>query len=437
MLHKFVLVLFLSVGCISGLNAQYAASPYSIFGIGKTSNYGLTYNKNMGGLGISNGKSWILNNVNPAILPINNFSTFDAGLYVEQRNLSTSDLTQTNTTGGLSYLTMGFPIINTKWTMSFGLMPYSNVSYNITTSGSVINREEANAEYQYEGSGGINQVYMSNGWRLIKDFLFIGARAGYAFGTVKNNTTINISETVFEDEEDAVGVNKEFRSSQFYRSNRYSDFLFEGGLYMTKKIGKQVSANLGLVYELSADLKTTRNEKIEIIDSSTPTPPTDIIMDNAKGTTFLPQKFGGGLSLTKGYKWTFGVDYYSRDWSKFKSDFGEEQDLTKSYEIIVGGEFTPDLFSVSSYLDRVTYQFGFNYEQTPVRINNVNIDDFGINFGVSLPVGNSSIFNVGFKYGQLGTTSNGLIKENYFKLNLGMTFNDRSYGWYRNQRKFN
>jgi hypothetical protein len=85
----------------------------------------------------------------------------------------------------------------------------------------------------------------------------------------------------------------------------------------------------------------------------------------------------------------------------------------------------------------VTYQFGFNYAQTPVRINNVNIDDFGINFGVSLPVGNSSILNVGFKYGQLGTTSNGLIREDYFKINLGMTFNDRSYGWYRNQRKFN
>jgi len=437
MLNKFVLVILLSVGCIAGLNAQNAASPYSIFGIGIVSDYGLTYHKNMGGLGISNGKSWILNNVNPAILPINNFSTFDAGLYVERRNLTTSDLSQSNTTGGLSYLTFGFPIINTKWTMSFGLMPYSNVSYNITTSGSVINHDEATADYQYEGSGGINQVYMSNGWQIIKNFLFVGARTGYAFGTVENNTTIKISETVFKDEEDVVGVNKEFKSSQFYRSNSYSDFLFEGGLYMTRKVGKQVSANLGLVYELSANLKTTRNERIEIVDSSTPTPPTDNILENAKGTTFLPQKFGGGFSLTKGYKWTFGVDYYSRDWSKFKSDFGEGQDLTKSYEIIVGGEFTPDLFSVSSYLDRVTYQFGFNYEQTPVRINNVNIDDFGINFGVSLPVGNSSIFNVGFKYGQLGTTTNGLIKENYFKLNLGMTFNDRSYGWYRNQRKFN
>ena len=91
---------------------------------------------------------------------------------------------------------------------------------------------------------------------------------------------------------------------------------------------------------------------------------------------------------------------------------------------------------VQSYLSRVTYQFGFNYEKTPIQINNTIIDDFGINFGVSLPVGNASIFNFGFRYGQMGTTSDGLIQEDYFRINLGMTFNDRSFGWYRNQNKF-
>ena len=168
-------------------------------------------------------------------------------------------------------------------------------------------------------------------------------------------------------------------------------------------------------------MKTKREPRLQIVDGSL-NPPSDTIVDNASGITFLPQKFGFGLSVSKAYKWVFGVDFYSRDWSEFKSDFGTEQELTKSYEIIVGGEFTPDFFSVNNYFERVTYQFGFNYEQTPVMINNVNIDDFGINFGVSLPFGNS-IFNVGFKYGQLGTTSNGLIREDYFKINTSIHFN--------------
>lgn len=437
MIKKYGFIFFLVLGIAIGLKAQNAASPYSIFGIGTTSNRALTYHKSMGGLGISNGKPWILNNINPALLPLNNFSTFDAGMYAEQRTLTTSELTQSNTTGGLGYLTVGIPMKPNKWTMAIGLMPYSNVSYNIVASSDVTNREEADADYQYSGNGGINQVYLSSGWQLVPKFLYIGARVGYVFGTVTDETTVSLSERIYKDEDDETGVAKSFLPSSFNRSSRYSDFLLEGGLYMKKRIGKQTDINFGFIYELASNMNTTRDELIQIIDPETAFPPTDTVYYSEKGITFIPQKFGGGLSISKEFKWTFGIDYYSRDWSQFSSDFGSEQALTKSQEIIVGGEFTPDFFSAKSYLKRVTYQFGFNIEQTPIKINNTQIDDFGINIGVSLPVGSASIINLGFKYGQLGTTSNGLIKEDYFRINLGVTFNDRSYGWYRNQRKFN
>ncbi len=435
MIKKLVFSLLLSTVSVLGAIAQSASSPYSLFGIGIVSKRGLVYQNNMGGLGISNGKVWILNNINPALLPLNNFSTFEAGLYTEKRTLNTSDLKQSNTNGGLSYLTFAFPITNGKWTMAVGLMPFSDVSYNITTSSNVVNREEATANYQYTGNGGINQVYVSNGWQIIPNFLSIGARVGYAFGSVNDESFIDISERVYINEEDTVGFPKQFNSSVFKRTSRYSDFLLEGGLNMRKRFGKKMEVNLGFIYELASNMNTKRDETLEIVDDS-PFPPTDSILTNVKGTTFLPQKFGGGLSITKIYKWTFGVDFYSQDWTKYKSDFGAENGFTNSYEIIVGGEFTPDFFSATSYLKRVTYQFGFNYEQTPVMINNTNIDDFGINFGVSLPVGSASIFTVGFNYGQQGTVSDGLVKEDYFKIRLGMTFNDRSYGWYRNQGKF-
>lgn len=433
MIKKFVLSIFLLSGIAAGVNAQIAASPYSIFGIGTLSSKALIYQNNMGGLGISNGKSWILNNINPALLPLNTWSTFDAGLSVERRDLNTSELKQSNTSGGLSYLALAFPIRSGKWTMAAGLMPYSNVSYNITASGSVSNRDEANANYQYTGSGGINQVYLSSGWQLIPNFLSFGVRAAYSFGTVTDESIVDVSELVYIN--DSTGIPKNIKSATFYRSSRYSDFLFESGLNMKKRIGKDKEVDLGFVYEFASNMNTTRDERLEIIDNNVFPPPTDTIVHNANGITYLPQKFGVGLSISKAYKWTFGADFYSRDWTQFTSDFGTVQELAQSYEIIVGGEFTPDFLSVNSYLKRVTYQFGFNYEQTPVKINNKNIDDFGINFGVSLPAG-ASIFNFGFKFGTLGTSSNGLIREDYFKINLGMTFNDRSYGWYRNQSKF-
>jgi hypothetical protein len=433
---KRLVLFFALIAVWADSDAQNAASPYSLFGIGILSGSGLTYQESMGGLGISNGKYWVLNNVNPALLPMNSFTTFDLGLYTERRNLTTTDLSQSNTTGGLRHLTLGIPLKNLKWSMALGLMPYSNVSYNMTTTAPVNNWENANANYKYIGSGGINQVFLSSGWQIIPKYLSVGVKAGYAFGTITDETRIGIEETVYEDEGDEIGTQKLFEPSRYYRASRYSDFLFQGGINMKKEIKNNMEASLGFVYEFGADMNTTRSELVEIYNPNDPKTPTDEVLSDGKGNTYLPPNYGFGLSFTKQNKWTFGIDYYMRDWAKFRSDFGTDEPLTNSYKIIVGGELTPDITSINSYMKRVTYLFGFNFEQTPVMINNTNIDDFGINFGVSLPVGNASIFNLGLKYGQLGTTSNELIREDYFKINLGMTFNDRSFGWYRNQNKF-
>src|SRR5690606_871093 len=104
---------------------------------------------------------------------------------------------------------------------------------------------------------------------------------------------------------------------------------------------------------------------------------------------------------------------------------------------ILGGEYTPDFFSVNSYLKRVTFMAGVNYTKTPISVENEDINDFGINFGASLPITNGSTVNLGFTIGSMGTTSNNLVKENYYKISLGISFNDQAYGWYRKQRKFN
>ncbi len=436
MIRNLLLVFTLFSVILTDAFAQTAASPYSVFGIGMVSNKALIYNQNMGGLGISSGQPWILNNINPAMLPLNTFSTFDAGLYTEKRNISNSETSQSSTTGGLSYLTFGFPIKTYKWTMAMGLMPYSNVSYNVITSEALPNHPETTASYNYVGDGGLNQAYISSGWTLVKNLLYVGGRAAYTFGKVTNNTRISLSEIEYQNAEDTIGSYKTFEPTRYNRESSYSDFILEGGLYARKKIGKTTLVNLGFIYELGTNLNTHRTETIEVDDEQDPDRPESKILDNVKGKTSLPAKFGYGLSFTKEFHWTIGVDYYTRDWTKFSSDFGADQELAKSRELILGGEFTPDFTSVKSYFKRVNYQMGFYYNQTPIMINNENIDDFGINFGVSLPVGNASLFNLGFKFGQQGTTSDGLIKENYLKLNLGMTFNDRSFAWYRNLRKF-
>jgi len=70
-------------------------------------------------------------------------------------------------------------------------------------------------------------------------------------------------------------------------------------------------------------------------------------------------------------------------------------------------------------------------------VNNTDIKNFGITFGVGLPLstaaGGFSNINLGFEVGKRGTTEMMLIEENYFKINLGLSLNDK---WFL-KRKIN
>jgi hypothetical protein len=61
-------------------------------------------------------------------------------------------------------------------------------------------------------------------------------------------------------------------------------------------------------------------------------------------------------------------------------------------------------------------------------LNNEHITEFGISFGMGLPIGSRSGFsnaNIGLEYGQRGTTNNGLIQESFFSLSIGLSLNDK------------
>ena len=61
---------------------------------------------------------------------------------------------------------------------------------------------------------------------------------------------------------------------------------------------------------------------------------------------------------------------------------------------------------------------------TPYKVNKDQIYDFGINFGVSLPVGQASLVNLALQYGQRDGSLDTSISESYFRISLGLTVND-------------
>jgi len=96
-----------------------------------------------------------------------------------------------------------------------------------------------------------------------------------------------------------------------------------------------------------------------------------------------------------------------------------------------GIQLVPDFTDFDNLLNRATYRMGLEYMRTPYFINETTINDFGINFGTSIPVNNLSLMNMAMKVGRRGTSANGLIREAYFNFTLGFSLNDNSWFYKR------
>jgi hypothetical protein len=417
---KNLLFLILLCICILSAQGQAARSAFTTFGIGETYGNAMAHNQGMGGIGVSNPQYWNINNQNPALLVYNGFTMFAAGIVGEKKTVSGDTISEKVTGGNLNYLVTVFPIIpakrqgeTTRWTTSLGLMPFSTVKYKIQYQ-DVISGSTGKVDVTEEGSGGITQLYWSNGVRINDDFA-AGIKTSYLFSsilTTYRNKLVDSPQPVnlYAALEDRSYVKDLALTAGLSYSK---DSLFHKGLYRL---------NIGAVYNFAADLNTTKSSKLyrstsagDTVESAT--------LDRVRGSIYLPPSLTVGISLSRGLKWMVGTDFSYQDWSSFKSINRDDEGLGKSWKIAVGGEMTPDAFAVDSYLKRVTYRIGAGMEQYPFVANGNKVKDLGINFGFSLPAGRSSL-DLGFKIGKRGNKTENLLQEKYFKIYFAITFND-------------
>ena len=84
---------------------------------------------------------------------------------------------------------------------------------------------------------------------------------------------------------------------------------------------------------------------------------------------------------------------------------------------------------------------GVRYEQTFLKLNNEQLESYGISFGLGVPISlkrphSPSTFNFGVELGQRGTTANNLLKEDLVRISVGLTLMPHfRQGWFV-QRKY-
>lgn len=404
--------------CTSLASAQTSASSYSAIGIGDFNYYGSTHNAAMGGLGVSNGNVLFFNTVNPALVAKHNIGIFQAGVNYENRSLSNGTLEQPVDGGGLTYLGLGLPMKPGKWSIALGLNPVTTVNYNLSIPAEQIGGTEFSAENNIKGTGGMTEAYVTNAFR-IKDNFYIGLKMSYLFGSIIEQ---NI-QTIVDDNSFPVG-----NQTEYYDRQSFSDFSAQLGVAYNYKLKDQLFLNFGAAYQFDADINTRRFLSVGLLDNqNSGVPIGDTLINDRQNFVSLPGRSSFGISIEKSFNWTFGVDVHLRDMTSYRGFDGVTENFDNAYSVIVGGEFTPDYTSSESRLKTWIYRFGVSYDKTPYLIGSQQINDVGINFGVSVPVRQISMLNVALKAGQRGTLDNGAIRENYFRVALGVTINDTSW----------
>lgn len=415
---KKIFLLSLVIIASAEVRGQAARSPFTTLGIGERYGDALVHNQGSG-TGVSQPQFWYLNNQNPALLVFNTLTVFEAGIVGERRTVRNRQASEKNSGGNMNYLAMAFPVKVTKWTTSVGLMPYTNVDYEVQKDSTLLDGRPY--ELRERGSGGLTQLYWSNGIRLTRE-ISIGLKATYLFGPIENVYSNQLTGA------DVVPyiVSVENKSS-------ISDFNFSGGFSFSRDSlwGKNYRFSVGAVYDMKTRLKTKVTDKFyrttvagDTIESSE--------LSNAHGQIKIPGALTLGVSLSRGLKWSVATELSYQNWSNFSSvNVDDNTGLQESWRATLGGEITPDPLALGSYLKRLTYRVGVTMEQYPFLANGNSVKDYGINFGLSLPAGRSNL-NLAAKVGKRGNRNDNILEENYFKIYFGITFNDQ---WFI-KRKF-
>jgi hypothetical protein len=417
---KKILIAFLLLTSVAFLAQRTNSSPYSYFGIGEEFSGTTVEQSSMGGIGVAFNHYKYLNFTNPAAYADLRYTVYSFGVLNNDLTVKSGTSKQNVNSTSLSYFAIGFPI-GRKAGLSFGLQPVSSVGYSLTNSIKDSNGDTSEISL-FAGNGGVNRIYSSFGIKVAKG-LSLGLEADYSFGNVDNSIT-----------------NQRANVSLGTKYNEVT--VLEGtsiklGAQYQKELKNKLILNAGATFKFGNNLNVTGNDYLYSLtfgQSGFESPRDTVSSNEINGKFNLPFKSILGLGLGKQDKWYAGVEYENQDAISTKGLLASTNGAYRygnSNRISLGGFYLPKINSISNYWNKVTYRAGVRFEKSGLLVdgsgNNTNfipIDDFGMSFGLGLPLKQLSTVNMGFEFGKKGTTNNNLIEENYFNFRLSLSLTD-------------
>ena len=402
-LKKLVLILFVFCG-LSAFAQLGTSSPYSRFGLGDLQGNAFPVYNALGGGVAALSSSNSVNPSNPASYTsfrANSFLFSTGGLHNTTQIQNSTDKQVVNNSA-FSHLTIAFPI-SSKLGASFGMLPYSNIGYTLNARDTVVN-----ADMIYTGDGGLSKVYFGGAYEPFKGFS-LGINASYLFGGLNRRKKLDYDDESFFDSRSNSSIN-------------LKGYYYELGLLYKKELANEKELSFGLTANNNSTLRAKRSNIVETISG-----PYEIVKDTASnvvewGEVTLPNYISTGLMYRDGEKWLLIADYSMQNWDDYTL-LGESDDLSNSMRLSGGLQYTPEFNSVTKYYKRMQYRLGAAYSNTPLTLNDTQLKEMSVSFGFGIPVKKSRTkYDVSLTLGQRGTTDNSLIKEQFVKFGLSVSY---------------
>ena len=413
MTKRLFIIVFILFSVITTAQER-TSSPYSFYGLGLNTFRGTVENKSMGGLSFVS-DSIHVNLQNPAAYGRLRLTTYTVGLSATSVEMKSQDANERSNTSSMDYIAVGIP--TGKFGFGFGLIPYSSVGYNLVDVG-----QEEGVASRYSGKGGLNRVFLAAGYAVTPN-ISLGAEASYNFGNIQNKSIL-------------LRQDVQLGSREINRSD-LNGFTYKIGLDYERMLNEDLQLKMGAYYTPEATLQAENQSELAtlLLGSEGQEVTLDTRDISAPDSEFvLPSSFSIGAGIGQPKKWLVGAEYVTTaagDYSN-RAFAIEGASFQQAAKYRVGGYYIPNYNSLTSYFNRIVYRGGLRMEETGLHLNGESINEFGIAFGLGLPAGRMlTNINLGFEYGQRGTTSSGLIQENFFNAMISFSLNDR---WFIKRR---
>lgn len=412
-------------GVTSFAQSSGSNSPYSRYGWGTLSDEAMGFNKGMAGLALGARDASIINRQNPASYTEVSSKTllFDIGISLQKGSIKAGGGKTSVNNSTLDYMAAAFSL-NKQFGLSLGLRPFSVIGYDFSTSSSLDDIDGYGSKTNtnsYKGEGGMRQLYAGIGWRPV-GCLSVGMNVNYLWGDYSHTSTVSYSDASVQ-------------SLKRTYDARINAATVDFGLQYVHKLSSKDRVILGLTYGMGQKI----NNRAHFANAKTGSGYTIGGDTVAVADAFeLPTTVGAGFTWTHANQITVGADYTLQMWKNCRFPELDPTSAVTMYKVgknsfanrhkfVVGAEYIPKPNGLR-VRDHICYRAGASYTTPYTKINGKDgPKSYLVSLGVGLPIvnryNNRSSVNISAQWEHIGAGAMQSLKEDYFRLSLGLNFN--------------